>query len=304
MKYCWSIVLLILLSCAGKKENFEQPRSLEENAQFDLTKLTFEEDVKALMSKVIDTFESDYSFSNPPTIAIVDAPAIAQGGYITFDEKRYYFKSFERDSMAQFFGLKASLVEIETDSDLNILTCWATAKVFDSIELNAALHDMYRTYGKTNWMKKYESELGMQRVVYAHTDENGQVTHEVKYQEYNNIDYEAYLYEYHLSSDYYKQWNLPDRMIQINITNGTESIVDLTSGNYENKPYYRIEFLSIRKSEFDLITQFLRLKSTAENYPLRIVKSYYLRELDFYTNFDKYYISETPDGVKKYDFTR
>ncbi|MEP2280956.1 hypothetical protein [Maribacter sp.] len=305
MKYIFlSIVILMTLSCDNKKEKFTQPKVLKKNARFDLAKITFNEDVKTLISKSLDTTNNDFSYETYSSPTKEELNSFKQSKEIALlDRKGYYFKSFERDSIVQFFGLFASVVEIETDSDFKMQACWATAKVFDSLTLNNVLHKMYVSYGKTNWMKNYQSELGLQEVVYAHTDEKGKVTHEIKYQEYD-IDYESYLYEYNIITDYYKQWNLPDRKIQINISKGVETVINLVSGGYENKPYYELEFLCISKSEFDLINNFLIKESTKNNYPMRILKSYYVRELDFYTNFNKYYISETKDGVKTYDFNK
>ena len=302
MKYFWIIIILMTLSCVKKKKEFIQPKILIKNSGFDLTKLSFNEDVLTLMSKSLDTI-NNYKNVNYPTDA--QKKSLAQNSKaIYLDEKRYYFQLLELDSVAQYFGLMADNIKIETDSTLKIQACWSNAKVFDSTKLDSVLHKMYVHYGKTNWMKNYEAELGLQKVVYANTDENGKITHEIKYEEYE-IDYEAYLYEYKINNfDNFDQWNLADRIIQVKISDGVESIINLSSGQIERKPYYSVELLSILKKEYELIKKTLASESTKYNYPMRIVKPYYIEDLDFYLHFNRFYISETKDGKKTYDFNK
>ena len=302
MKYFCSILLFIIFSCNNKEEKFTQPKILEKNSEFDLVKLTFNEDIKTLISKSVDSTRSDFKGDNDSKKA--KSSFYDKEKIMFLNKKRHHFETLEKDSISHFFGLHTSVIKFETDSIYSLKACWSSAKVFDKSKLDSALHEMYITYGKTNWMKNYQSELGLQEVVYAHTDEDGKVTHEIKHKEFD-IDYEAYLYEYDISSsEYYQQWNLDDRIVQINISKGTESIIELTSGKYVRKPYYKVEFLSVLMSEFDLMKNLLIQESTKNNYPMRIVKSYYIRELDFYLNFNKYYISENADGVKIYDFNK
>ncbi|WP_282086048.1 hypothetical protein [Aquimarina algiphila] len=308
MKYFLTIMVLITFSCKEEKKEFIQPDILIEGAEFDLTQLSFKEDVLKLVSKSLDTINNDYTIKNYENASYPTKEEIKNisnhKGITYLDEKRYYFQSLELDSIAQFLGLHTNSIEIETDSNLKIQTCWATAKVFDTLILNSVLHKMYVKYGKTIWMQEYEDELGLQKVVHASTDENGKVVHEIKYKEYD-IDYESYLYQYKInSSDDYHQWNLKDRILQIKISDGNESTIDLSSGETESKKYYKIEFLNITKKEYDLVKNTLISSSTANNYPMRIIKPYYIKELDFYTNFSKYYIEESEDGIKVYNFNK
>jgi len=304
MKYFWCILLLLTFSCQGSEEKFKQPEVLNTNAKFDLTILTFNEDIQKLVSKTLDSVNVEFTnedFSYPVPRQLSQPKDSKE--FLWPVDKRYYYKTVNLDSMAQFFGLYASMVEIETDTNYKMRVCVAKAKVFDKKDLDAALHKMYGAYGMTNSMKSSKSERGLQEVTYVHTDENGEVTHEIKHQEYD-VDYESYLYQYDGNIDYFEQWNLPDRMIQINISEGIESIIKSGTNNYENNSYYQIEFLVIAKGEFDQLKRRLIAASTESNYPMRYVKPYYIHELDFYSNFSKYYVGETSDGVKTYDFNK
>jgi len=307
---CYLVFLaLLVFSCQKQDIEFIQPEVLSEGAQFDLTQLTFKEDVLQLLSKSLDTINNDYTIRDYssalyPEIERLNLPTLKGRRDIHINQQRYYFQSLELDNIAQFFGLPANKIELETDINLELQSCWASAKIFNTSVLNNALRKMYLEYGNTVWMEEAKSERGLDEVVYVYTDDNGEKIREVKYEE-PDVNYELYLYEYEKnSSENYHQWNFEDRIIQINITEGSESVVDAASGEIENKKYHTVDFVVVSKKEYDLIKQRLIAESSAINFPLAIIKPYYIKEFDFYVNFRKYDITEPPYDEKLFDFSK
>lgn len=298
MKCLVSIILLILISCGKEhdkevKKEFIQPEVLTMGAGFDLTQLTFNEDFKKLVSKSLDTIDNDYTLSNfESAIYPTDErrKIYSDDKRITFlEEKRYYFKLLELDSIAQFHGLYANYMDIETDENLKIKTVLANARVNDTIALDALLHKLYELYGQTVYMQTYKEKYGTERKYFKRENEQGKYENETELVE-KDIDYESFLYEYksNLANNRYLQWNLKDRIIQIDISRGFEASINFTTSKMDTDDFFSVSYLQMSKVEYDLIRKRLIDVSTKNDFPAVIKKPYYIKELDFYQNEQKY----------------
>lgn len=312
MKYVTGILLffLVLLSCGNEQKEketpFIQPQVLAKGVGFDLTQLTFKENFRTLVASALDTIENSYTLSNYESAIYPSEQqilSISDDKRITYlEEKRFYFEIFRLDSVAQFFGLYADNMKIETDADLNIKTVWAYAKVPDKKVLDSLLLSLYKQYGKTVAMEDYKEEYGSYTEYKRKIDEDG---NEVYYSETveNTIDYESFLYKYEESdSKKYHQWNLEDRILQIYISKGFEA--SFSSKETKTMEFYTLELLQMAKEEYDLLKNRVIAESTKNDFPSSIKKPYDIKSLDFYENEQKYRNrnKEDIDDAPEYDF--
>ncbi len=301
------LLITMLQSCnlEEKKKEFIQPEVLIEGAKFDLTKLNFNEEILTLLSKSLDTINNEYTIKDYEKAAYPTSEnreaIISNKKYTYLDEKRYHFKALELDSIVQFLGLNANKIEFETDFNLNIQACWATAKVYDTLVLDTALYKMF-AYGKDIWDQDYEFGTVLTEVTYVNYDADRNPIHKTKYEPRDSYLESGLYYYKHSPHDHYTRWVLKDKVIQIKISNGVETDVNFSTGSTESKDYYHVEFLICTKKEYKLVREKLIRTSTKNNFPMQILKPYYIEDLDFYTNFSRYYRGESKNGEKIYEF--
>ncbi len=280
----------LFFSCGGndstvKKSTLLQPKVLEKNSEFDIYALTFNEDVRQLFSKSLDTIGNEYSLKNLEPALSPDKEKLEyrqeRDRFVIMPEERYFFQSFSLDSIATLEGIYFNKVDIETNKDLKITTFIAYSDFYSTQKLDTALHKLYIKYGKTLRMKKqeefnreYDSLRGITR--------------------YKPKNYEKYLYEYKqegyaYSGEFnYTEWVLDDRVLQVKIHENSEMKMDLITGEIDQKNFHTFEFLSIKKQEYDSIKSFLFENMKKYGRGFDILKPYEIKSLNYRNDYSSY----------------
>jgi hypothetical protein len=286
--------LLLFFSCTNKKgANYEhrvfvQPKVLEKNAQFHIDSLSFKEHFKLLFSKALDTINNNYSLNNieaaqyPSNEKIEREENENYKRFAHIPEKRYFFESFTLDSLATVNNIYFNKINIETDKNLNIKTLLAYTNFYNTKALDSALHKLYLKYGLTTDMKEQK------RIDIEHDSLRGKSSS-------NSKNYEKPLYHYgqegyiNTGKYHYHQWILKDRVLQIKIYAGRDMEVDLTTeGEMKITDYHTLEFLSIKKEEYNRIKAILFENMETLEHEVEILKPYKIKTLSYENAYYKF----------------
>ena len=284
------ILTLICFSCgnntSSKNDLFVQPKVLEKNAEFNIDALTFNEDLGLLLSKSLDTVDNDYSLKNiepalyPSEKQLEYAQGFEDKRFVSIPEERYFFESFTLDSIARLNDVYFNKVAIETNKDLEIKTFLAYANFYNTKELDSALHKLFIKYGPTVVMKEQEE---------IHREYDSLRGLSIKPIEY----FEKYLYEYKggyaNSQDInYCEWFFDDRILQLKIYETGETKFDLTTGEADTKKWHVVEYLFIKKEEYDSIKKILFKNMKELEHGIGILKPYIIKSLDYESEYYRY----------------
>ena len=295
------ILTLLFFSCGNNNDTnsknnvFVQPKVLEKNSEFNIDALTFNEDLRLLFSRSLDTVDNDYSLRNiepalyPSKEKIIKEQREKYRRFVSMPEERYFFESFTLDSIATLNDIYFNKVAIETNKNLKIKAFLAYANFYSTKELDSALHKLYIKYGPTPLMKEQE------KLHREHDSLRGLSTEPIEY-------YEKYLYRYkeHYANSQkinYCEWVLDDRILQLKIYEGFETKIDLTSGEIDTKNWHIVEYLFIKKEEYDSIKKILFKNMKEYEHGIGILKPYKIESLNYEPEYYRY--TEEIDRIKE-----
>lgn len=282
------IFSLLLLSCGNTNEtdstktNFKQSKVLSHNSKFDIDALNFNEDVRLLFSKSLDTVNNDYSLKNLEKAKYPTKEDKEENKrFVYTPEDSYFLESLPLDSIAVLDGIYCNKVAVETTKNLKINTFLAYADFYTTKELDEALHKLYLKYGKTTKMKEQEridTEYDRRREITRDKPKN----YEKYLYQYNKEGY-AYTGKYH-----YNEWVLDDCILQIKIYEDFETELDLVNGESKTKNFHTIEFLFIKKEAYNTIKKTLFDNMKKYKHGFEILKPYKIKSLSYEDNYSDY----------------
>ncbi len=294
---------LAITSCKQPPVPFKQPKILDENTRFDFAKITFKEDVRKLISKVIDNASPDYSNRNYDSFIFPEKTRIKQINpkkWTYLKDTRYLFENLnQKEAMAQFAGVLINDISFEADENFNLVASTASSKFFNAVKLDAFLLKMYQKFGKTSFMQEAEKSAGLIPVLTVSYDANNEMIQKESFEK-PKIDFESYLYEYKNEqvSEYFHEWILKDKVIQLEISVGHESTISTSSTKIKHRKYFRLDYIVVKRDEYNKMDKRLAEQSIVNKYPMRILKPYHIDSLNFYLHYDMFLV-RFPQLIKK-----
>lgn len=283
---------ILSFSCKNHKDSagkeFVQPSQLSGNSAFDFAKLTFNEDTDKLLSQSLDTTDTGYTGKNPEVFlfgskADWDKPSVGNR-YFEFPEKRYVYKTKEIDSIAQFDSIYFNRVIIETNAEKKITAIIGKTKFKDKKDVDTLLKKIFKRYGKTSDMQ--ENDRHNAEVEAEFTKNMTAAQKEMSKQGDPVMDYAAYLLDY--SDDGYREWILKDRVIQVSLSKDREISVSTNPKDNYNIEYYYVEFLIIRRDEYDKMEKAQIDRARETKTAAMPFKFYDIRAFDYTSNSGRY----------------
>ncbi|MFA4867348.1 MAG: hypothetical protein WC623_04070 [Pedobacter sp.] len=247
-----ALLSISLLSCKqnpNKTAAFVQPSILTKGGNFDFAKVTFNENIEQLVSKLLDTTETGFNGNNYEVFLYGKnedfSGPIRDQHYFKFPEERYVLKTIVTDSIAQFDSIYFNQVVLETDAQKKLTAIIGKTKFEHKTGLDSLLNKLFKKYGKTFEMQEHDRKNA--EVEAEFTKNMTPEQKEMSRQSTPVMDYAAYLLDY--GNEGYVVWMLKDRIIQVSFDTDREISISST-GEYKNIEYLYVDFLVLTKNEY------------------------------------------------------